>query len=377
MAWFSLEDLGDDKPISIFEPLPARPLRLRAHHSIQVVRIDGSTSSESPAATKAEKAWIVEPTAPAIEIELRIEEGRATILKFAVEVRKAAGEQGTEEPDTSNALIRVVQVESLSEPSRDESIIGDASSPPSAPLLLEVVPEQPEESASPPAGPSSRATIRRCIQQILAVGAASPFFNLREADTRAQLFSLLRDELMPAFVESQIVSEGDDPSPCGQVGVFPTSRVHIGMRIHGFPKSGIVVLRSNRKPVLVWDPSGSTDWLPILHPDDVEAVVEVKVIPRGGKKESARLAEHTSKLRHLLLEHPTIGAYLVLLDNSVPALGDRKPFRSEELGAHRIDQALLLDIEKPHGGGVVEVWNLDDSEVPSPRVRFWVEPLCG
>jgi hypothetical protein len=149
----------------------------------------------------------------------------------------------------------------------------------------------------------TREVIRQVIQQVLREHVAEPFLLLREAGPQARLWCLLRNELVPETVNSEVVLK------CGSLHQHTreckTSRVQLEMKVGSSKKSDIVILRADRKPRLICFPAGPTDVVAALNPDDVEAVIELKASPSRHPGERAAFAADIEKLDALRENHPS------------------------------------------------------------------------
>jgi hypothetical protein len=106
-----------------------------------------------------------------------------------------------------------------------------------------------------------------------------------------------------------------------------------------------------------------------IEPDDVEAVIEMKAAPTQADELRARIDDDLQKLTELRAEHPQIQCYFVLIDKSVsvpgascdPSLAKKWP----------LDPARVLR-QTPNTAGetLIDVWDLDCSSDPRPRLRY-------
>jgi hypothetical protein len=216
---------------------------------------------------------------------------------------------------------------------------------------------------------ASREVIRRAIQRVLQEHVEEPFLLLRELGLQARRWSLLSQELKPNVLDCQVTAKS---SLHKHTKDFKTSRVQMELKVGGTKRSDIVVLRADRKPRLTCWLGGPTDVVAAIEPTDVEAVVEMKAAPSRGDRNQALFVADIAKLEVLRTKHPHIQCYFVLIDKALPVPGAVcDPCQSaDETWPLRLPRKLQELCE----GNVsrVEVWDLDCSPVPAPRVRYWV-----
>ena len=215
----------------------------------------------------------------------------------------------------------------------------------------------------------TRRVIRAAIQQVLREHVEEPFMFLREVGLQARLWSLLRQELKPEVVDSQVTAKS---SRHQHTRYFKTSRVQLESKIGGTKKSDVIVLRADRKPRLICWSAGPTDVVSAIEPSDVEAVIEMKAAPSRGRKDRAAFVADIGKLDELRAKHPDIECYFVLIDKSLPVPGAAcDPSQSTDdtwtLDLRGELQESLRDASR----SFVEIWDLVCKPDPTPRLRYW------
>lgn len=214
---------------------------------------------------------------------------------------------------------------------------------------------------------STRHVIREAIQQVLREHVEEPFLLLREVGLQARLWCLLRQELKPGVVNSQIAAKRT--SRHRHTRDFKTSRVQLELKVGGRKKSDIVVLRADRKPRLTCWPPGPTDVVAAIEPEDVEAVIEMKAAPSQSLKQRAAFDDDLEKLDNLRVKQPHIQCYFVLIDKSLSVPG--ATCDPTQAGSWPLDpERRLRESLDGTSGNFIDVWDLDCSPDPKPRLRY-------
>jgi hypothetical protein len=210
----------------------------------------------------------------------------------------------------------------------------------------------------------TQRVIREAIRQILLEHVQGPFVLIREAGLQARLWSILRQNLTPALVNSEISAK----SPLHQhTTEFQTSRVQLELKVGGPEKSDIVVFRADRRPRLTCWPAGPTDVVAKVEPDDVEAVIEIKAAPSQAREQRAAFADDILKLEELHAKHPQLACFFVLVDKSLSVPG--AVCESSQVVEGRAPRDLREDAGS-NAENRVEVWDLTCCPDPMPRVRL-------
>jgi hypothetical protein len=214
---------------------------------------------------------------------------------------------------------------------------------------------------------ATRPVIRQAIQQVLREHVEEPFLLIREAGLQARLWGLLRQNLTPMVVHSQIKAKHPLHRHTRE---FQTSRVQLELKVGGTLKSDIVIFRADRGPRLTCWAAGPTDVVAAVVPDDVEAVIEMKASPSRAREQREAFAEDITKLADLSTRYPHIECYFVLVDKSLSVAGATcDPSQADEnwpLEPSRI----LREGSGANDGNLVEVWDLACGPDPRPRVRY-------
>ena len=216
----------------------------------------------------------------------------------------------------------------------------------------------------------TRRVIQQAIRRVLQEHVEAPFLLLREMGLQARLWSLLRQELEPDVVDSQVIAKSSRHQHTGQ---FKTARVQLELKVGSQERSDIVVLRPDKRPRLTCFPRGPTDVVAAIDPSDVEAVIEMKAGPSRGNGKA--FVADVRKLDKLCANHPHIQCYFVLIDKSLPVPGANcDPGQSADETWPRL---LGRDLQQTSGENIesfVEIWDLacDRGPKPAPRLRYWV-----
>jgi len=213
----------------------------------------------------------------------------------------------------------------------------------------------------------TRCVIREAIQQVMREHVEEPFLLIREVGLQARLWSILRDNLDPSVVTSQITAKSAGHRHTRE---FRTSRVQLELKVGGTKKSDVTVFRADRKPRLTCWPAGPTDVVAGVDPEDVEAVIEMKAAPSRAPEQRAAFADDIEKLDALRAKHAHLQCYFVLIDKSLPVPGAAcdplQPVGSWQLSPPRE----LLDCVGDNDENRVEVWDLTCDPDPTPRGRY-------
>jgi hypothetical protein len=212
--------------------------------------------------------------------------------------------------------------------------------------------------------------IREAIKRLLREHVEEPFLFLREVGLQARLWSLLRHDLHPNVVESQVTAKSRLHQ---HTRVFKTSRVQLESKIYGTEKSDIVVLRAESKLQLTCYGKGPTDVVSAIRPADVEAVIEMKAAPSRSRKDKEAFRNDIRKLDSLRAKHSHIQCFFVLIDKSLPVPGAAcDPGQSaDETWPDELPRKLQESLNE-NTGSFIEVWDLTCNPPPTPRLRYWV-----
>jgi hypothetical protein len=155
--------------------------------------------------------------------------------------------------------------------------------------------------------------IRERIQALLQDFRDRPFFDVREADPQARLFSALRDCVQPSDVELTLTPHGR------QIHKLPaslrTSRVHRELKLDAELKIDIAVLRANGAVEFVVHQNGPLDIIAPVRGEDLAAAIEIKAAPSRNMWGAFR--DDLAKLSSITAAYPACFGFFVALDKSL------------------------------------------------------------